>query len=442
MGLDKYSTTPALNDMATYFQTGMRPSAVKTAGWDVMADMAQLFNFKQVAGGTVNALTVAQPRPFASLPAGGGLWCIVWPSGINLGPATFAPDGLTAKNIYANGMALAGGELQPGVPAFLDYDGTQWNLLNPAPAGRNFMVDPCCRVAQGNTASLSTSRQYGAVDLVQCWAAGTVGAGTIQQAVGGTLGATGYTCNIGTVTLTGTGKVFFRRWIESRDAVALANKTALFSVATSNDLGAALSGSLTVNKANAQDSFAAVTQIASSAFTLQTGGGVVVASAAMGACGNGVEVILEFDCGAVTGKNFWTTDWQVCIGTVAQACAVPAWEEDYINAQRYYEKSYEYATRPGTITSSGSTGFPNSIGTANAGTIFDIAFRIQKVVSPTMTLYSPVTGASARIAAILVGDIPATTNQSTAQFGILNNSGANLTPNQFLQWQFTADSRL
>lgn len=129
MGLDLYSTTPASNDLLNYFQTGMRPSAVKTAGWDIMADMAQLFNATPAGGGTANAQTLTNPRPFASLTT--GLTVIFNPTAANTGAATFAPDGLTAKNVFANGAALVGGELQPGVPAILKYDGTQWNLLNP-----------------------------------------------------------------------------------------------------------------------------------------------------------------------------------------------------------------------------------------------------------------------------------------------------------------------
>ena len=129
MGLDLYSTTPASNDLLNYFQTGMRPSAVKTAGWDIMADMAQLWNAFPAGGGTANAQTLTNPRPFASLTT--GLTVIFNPTAANTGAATFAPDGLTAKNVFANGAALVGGELQPGVPAILKYDGTQWNLLNP-----------------------------------------------------------------------------------------------------------------------------------------------------------------------------------------------------------------------------------------------------------------------------------------------------------------------
>jgi len=129
MALNLWSTSPASNDMVNYFQTGMRPSSVKTAGWNVMADLAQLFNAIPAGAGTANAQTLANPRPFTALTT--GLTVIYNPTVANTGPATFIPDGLTAKNIFAAGIALVGGELQANVPAWMKYDGTQWNLLNP-----------------------------------------------------------------------------------------------------------------------------------------------------------------------------------------------------------------------------------------------------------------------------------------------------------------------
>lgn len=139
MSLDQYSTTPSNNDLTNYFKTGMRPSAVKNAGWDLMADLAQLFNSKTTSSGT-NTLTLANPRPFGSLAS--GLWCVFWPGNANTGACTFAPDGLTAKNVFANAAALKGGEFNPAVPAIVVYDGTQWNLINPNRATGSFTGTP------------------------------------------------------------------------------------------------------------------------------------------------------------------------------------------------------------------------------------------------------------------------------------------------------------
>lgn len=343
MSIDQYSITPANNDLTNYFKTGMRPSAVKNAGWDIMADLASYVVSLPAASGTAIALTVNNGRPFGALVP--GLLQILNPTSANTGPATFAPDGLSAEAIFTNGAVLAGGEMQPGVPVFLQYDGTQWNLLNPVMPGRNAFADPCCRVAQGSTsATLQTTRNWGLVDAVQCWASGTaVSAGTITQDNAYTVAAaaTAYSCKIVGATITGTGKVFFRRFIESRDAVAFRNGYGFFSVLVRHDASTAINAFLTVNYATAQDNFASVTNIATGAavsVSSNTDTLVTVAIPNMGAnSSNGIEVILEMDCGAVTTKDFWATDWQACLKTLAQRVTVARMEDDLVGVRRFFQ---------------------------------------------------------------------------------------------------------
>lgn len=449
MSIDQYSTTPSNNDLANYFKTGMRPSQVKTAGWDIMADLASYAVSLPTAGGSANALTVTNGRPFGALVA--GLLQILNPAADSTGPATFSPDGLTAAAIYANGLPLAGGELQAGVPAFLKFDGTQWNLLNPAPPGRNFMVDPCCRVAQGGPAMLSTARQYGAVDLTQCWASGTaVSAGSITQDTAYTVSgaATAYSCKLGGCTITGTGKVFFRRWIESRDAIALKNRNVLFSVLGFQDTGGNINAFLTVNKATAQDNFAGVTNIATgTAVSLPTNSSTAVtAAAAMGDCSNGVEIILEMDCGAVTTKDFYATDWQVCIGTLAQVCGVPRFLDELQAAKRWFERSWSY----GSLT--GATGFPGQktahmpVGVPGGNGIneMDVYFEVEKCSVPTVIIYSEATGAIGKIRDATTGtDIAAAVGVlATTMFEPSNAGGSMIAAGDLLRMHWTADARL
>lgn len=452
MSIDQYSTTPSSNDLANYFKTGMRPSQVKTAGWDIMADLASYAVSLPTAGGMANALTAANGRPFGALVP--GLLQILNPATDSTGPATFAPDGLAAANIYANGLPLAGGELQIGVPAFLKYDGTQWNLLNPAPPGRNFMVDPCCRVAQTGTGSppaLGTSRAYGAVDLVQCWAVGTaVSAGTITQDTAYTVAgaATAYSCKLAGCTITGTGKVFFRRWIESRDAIALKNRNVLFSVLGFQDTGGNVNAFLTINKATAQDNFASVTNIVTGSMTsLPTNTTTAVtAGAAMGDCSNGIEIILEMDCGAVTTKDFYATDWQVCIGTLAQICMVPRFTDELQAVQRWFERSWPYGIATGTTTFPGqrTTHTPVSVSNGNGINEMDVYFKVEKGVTPTITMYSEATGASGKLRDATTGaDIVVTVDVlSTTMFEPSNSSGGALAVGDLLRMHWTADARL
>jgi hypothetical protein len=138
MSFDQYSETPASNYITGYFLTGMAPSSVKVAGSDIMADLASYHAAIHTTGGTATAYTLTQTRQFGSLVAGLVAVCI--PNATNTGASTFAPDGLTAKNIYANGAALIAGMIVLNVPIYLKYDGTQWNLLNPQRSTGSFTL--------------------------------------------------------------------------------------------------------------------------------------------------------------------------------------------------------------------------------------------------------------------------------------------------------------
>lgn len=452
MSIDQYSTTPANNDLTNYFKTGMRPSAVKNAGWDIMADLASYAVSLPAAGGTATALTVSNGRPFGVLVP--GILQILNPASANTGPTTLAPDGLTATAIFANGAKLAGGEMQPGVPAFLKYDGTQWNLLNPSPAGRNAFMDPCCRVNQTGTApSLTTAYGYGGVDLVQCKATGTaVSAGTITQDTTGVIAsaATPYASKIAAATITGTGKVFFRRWVESRDAAAFIGGYGLFSVLVRQDTGSSINAFLTVNAFQSQDSPGTVVQIATgsgSPVSVLTGADTLVTLAipnmsVAGTAGNGFEVILEMDCGAVTTKNFYATDWQACLKTLAQKVSVPRFADDLEAAMSWYEQTYAYGVAPGTTTSQaiivGSA--PGAV--ANGAGFLNSSWRflIRKRLTPTFALYAKdgtpgkVTAAGVDTAAIAPGDTTGVTP--------LNNSGGSVSAATTIQFHAVADCRL
>ncbi|MGH7238714.1 MAG: hypothetical protein ACREHG_01475, partial [Candidatus Saccharimonadales bacterium] len=87
MSLDQYSQTPASNDLANYFQTGMAPSAVKTAGWDIMADLAGLYGLPTSAG-SANAQTITNTRKWGALDSK-MLFCFL-PGFANTGACTLA----------------------------------------------------------------------------------------------------------------------------------------------------------------------------------------------------------------------------------------------------------------------------------------------------------------------------------------------------------------
>lgn len=155
MSLDQYSQTPASNDLVNYGQTGMAPSKVKNAFWDVMADMCSVVGTGSMptTGGTANAQTIVNTRQYAALYA--GMWAAFIPSATNIGALTLQVDGLAAKNVFANGVAAIAGMVAINVPAICRYDGTQWNLINPQRCMGSFTI-----TLTGMTATITGTVNY------------------------------------------------------------------------------------------------------------------------------------------------------------------------------------------------------------------------------------------------------------------------------------------
>lgn len=137
MSFDLYNQTPASNDQVNYFQTGMAPSKVKNAGWDIMADLAQFMSLP-TSGGTANAQTITNTRACGAWFT--GMWVCWVPNLTNTGSMTIQPDGLAAKNVFANGAAVLAGQVVSGIPAIGRYDGTQVQLVNPQRSTGSFTI--------------------------------------------------------------------------------------------------------------------------------------------------------------------------------------------------------------------------------------------------------------------------------------------------------------
>lgn len=182
------------------------------------------------------------------------------------------------------------------------------------------MINGCCRVSHRGAKSLSGGWQVAQVDLLAVRADGSPTAGTIKQAAGVTsLTASGYACLVQGATLGSAGAVWWRHRIEARDAVRLRNGPAVLSARAYHDTGAAISVTLTVNKANAADDFSAVTPVASGTVTAANAvnADLTLAMTDLGECGNGLEILIKATCGAVSGKWFYLGDLQLAPGTVS-----------------------------------------------------------------------------------------------------------------------------
>ena len=116
--------------MSTFKITGLGLGTVGT-------DAASLTNIVNVSGAlltSVSGTDTITAGALATFTYVSGQKLTLIPAGANTGATTLnvTPSGGSAqgaKNVFANGVACVGGELQSGVPAIVEYDGTQFNIL-------------------------------------------------------------------------------------------------------------------------------------------------------------------------------------------------------------------------------------------------------------------------------------------------------------------------
>lgn len=386
--------------------TQLRQALVaKFAGLDVAATKAgvqgQTYTAFTTAGAT-GAFTLT-PVPAIAAYAAGQRFRVKFHAAGNgadkLNVCTLGDKNLKQYDSDGNKVApvIAAGQLVD-----VEYDGADMVLLDPLPQSfdrayrKNLVVDGACRMSQTASKSLTTSAQYGAVDMFAAWGTGTaVSAGSINQNSGAPIGTEGYSLHLSGVTITGAGVVYARHRIESAVAKALKNKTASFSVLVYHDVGAAVNYTAVIRKANAADNFSGVTVIGTSAAqAIQSATGTLLKfeGIAMGDCSNGVEIEVQAACGAIATKNFHFTEWQLEEGAIASKFDRPSICQTIMDVERHLEKTYDLATNPGTVTFNGAFHLDAS-GTSD-GTC---TFRVRKRAIPTMTFYSALSGASGTI---------------------------------------------
>jgi hypothetical protein len=236
------------------------------------------------------------------------------------GSQTIAGAQNIAGNLTVSGTTTSTGNITTS--GYFVGDGSLISNLNTTQS-KNFIINGGCILVDNapytlinNTYGTSVSRMYG-------MASGTaVSAGIFTQNTSSTIGRTGYSAKFSGCTITGTGLIYYRYRIASKNAKILKNQNLSFSCKCYQDTGAPINFTIYANKANAVDNFAAVTAISNS------GAQGVADSAevslkyenfAAGDCSNGLEIIIKAECGAITTKNFEFTELQLEIGTTASS---------------------------------------------------------------------------------------------------------------------------
>tara|TARA_B110000503_G_scaffold142130_1_gene237943 strand:+ start:982 stop:2052 length:1071 start_codon:yes stop_codon:yes gene_type:complete len=96
-----------------------------------------------------------------------------------------------------------------------------------------------------------------------------------------------------------------------------------------------------------------------------------------------------------SGATWYVTGVQLEAGSVATPFEYRSYGAELSLAQRYYQKSYDIGTVPGTVTSNGQLGW----GAVNAsnGEFFQVRYPVFMRAQPTITTYNPANGASGSV---------------------------------------------
>ncbi len=268
----------------------------------------------------------------------------------------------------------------------------------------NYIINGGMQVAQRLISSLGSAAPapglgYGLVDRWAAWATGTaVSAGTITQEASSQLLNYAHNLHLSGVTITGTGIVFTRTRLEAVIARPLRDKTVTISIYVYHDVGSNIDYTITVNKANSNDDFTAVTNVGTSSATSVASATTtrLTYTLTLNNVGTGLEIEVKAACGAITTKNFMYTGAKLEIGAETTDFELPRFQEELLACQRYYEKNFNYSTSPAdgvANTDSRDCLWPGVCFATNNVTV-TTPFKAQKRVNPTVTFYRTSVGAA------------------------------------------------
>ena len=146
-----------------------------------------------------------------------------------------------------------------------------------------------------------------------------------------------------------------------------------------------------------------------------------------------------------TSNNFYLTGVQLEVGTSASDFEFIPYDVNLMRCQRYYEKSYSYATAPGTNTYVGTTRFNGSTD-ASSNMVVCIEYATQKRTFPTQTYYTP-SGTSGSWNIVRSGSSGTATannyNHNETKLNAYFTFGASHNfANGYVEGQWTADAEL
>ena len=336
-------------------------------------------------------------------------------SNTNTIASTLNVNGLGVKNILLLGSALTAGAMVAGTIVLLQYDGTQFQLLNASTTTsvntfaingnqiggyHNRAINSGFPISQinGNTAmnvpvgngattaswfgSAGAASQVYLVDGFYTLAAGT-GAGATQQRIAGA-GQDQYQIQI--TGATGITGLSFGQRIETANSYDLNGTTVSFSVELTNSLLTSVTWTAYYATTTA-DTWGIVgaytrTQIATGVFTVSGALGTYSAQIAVpSAATKGFEIVLTV--GAQTSGTWTIGEWQIEQGSVATAFEFARYDDQLKWCQRYLPVWFGAGT-----VSMIANGFLNSTSTGIVNLVHPVPTRI----APTNLASSALSG--------------------------------------------------
>jgi len=118
-----------------------------------------------------------------------------------------------------------------------------------------------------------------------------------------------------------------------------------------------------------------------------------------------------------SGATFYITGVQLEKGSSATGYEYRQYQQELALCQRYFSKTYDIATVPGTATFSGA--ITSRVGsTENYAYAGYFTFPVSMRTNPSITIYSPLTGASAYGSNNIIGNFSAATTQPAGTAGV------------------------
>lgn len=149
----------------------------------------------------------------------------------------------------------------------------------------------------------------------------------------------------------------------------------------------------------------------------------------------GVNTTIEFNSGTVTDVQFEP-------GRIATVFGSIPLDLEEARCYRYYEKSYNYEDKPGTLTFNGAVSAATQTGGTNTVAIL-VTFRVAKRITPAVVTYNPSTGTIGQMTD--AGGV----NIATQVFGtagkkavVFRNSGGTMSINSIAYAHWVADAEI